>query len=127
MAVVREPVRERNISQFREGMRGRKVSPKPMYFHMGFGGGRGFAGLGMGIGFTAGAGTEGFWDMELEKYQRGDLEFYLSSYWSFGFGHSRDLSIPGFRTNVGQVPRRAGIGLERLVLDEDGVLKECHG
>lgn len=49
---------ERNINQFRDGTLGRKFSPNPMYFHIGFGGGRGFAGL--TIGFNSGMGAETF-------------------------------------------------------------------
>jgi hypothetical protein len=56
IAAVNEPVRDRNISQFREGTFGRKFSPNPIYFHIGLGGGSGFAGF--GIVFTSGRAAE---------------------------------------------------------------------
>lgn len=49
IADANEPEIERNISQFRDGILGRKFSPKPMYFHIGLGGGSGFAGLDIGL------------------------------------------------------------------------------
>jgi hypothetical protein len=53
---VKDPVIDRKIIQFRDCRLGRKFSPKPMYFHMGFGGLRGFvvltSGFASGIGLA---------------------------------------------------------------------------
>jgi len=73
IADANEPVMERNINQFRDGILGRKFSPNPMYFHIGFGGGRGFAGL--GIGFPSIIGAERFCFMILEKLREKKSDY----------------------------------------------------
>jgi hypothetical protein len=56
-AAVNVPVMVRKIIQFRDGTLGRKFSPRPMYFHIGFGGLRFFVPFAFGIisGLAAGA------------------------------------------------------------------------
>lgn len=50
-AAAKDPVRVRNMDQFREGSFGRKFSPSPMYLYIGFGFGRGLtSGLISGLG-----------------------------------------------------------------------------
>lgn len=48
-AAVKDPVIERNMSQFREGSLGLKFSPRPMYLYIGFGGLEGFKVLGSSL------------------------------------------------------------------------------